>query len=119
MIEMTTTIDDLIVRTLIHLRPEFKSFSTAGGDKFGNIIWGDTEPVSLDEMNAAIGGIEFSMDVDELRLKRDELLTLSDWTQMPDVTGADKAAWASYRQDLRDLPSTAVDPKNPVWPVAP
>jgi len=38
---------------------------------------------------------------------------------MPDVTGIDKQAWADYRQVLRDLPSTAVDPKNPVWPETP
>ena len=42
-----------------------------------------------------------------LRLKRDALLTESDWTQVNDspLTDAKKAEWATYRQALRDLPS--------------
>lgn len=43
-----------------------------------------------------------------LRLKRDVLLTESDWTQVNDspLTDAKKAEWATYRQELRDLPSS-------------
>ena len=43
-----------------------------------------------------------------LRLKRDALLTESDWTQVNDspLTDAKKAEWATYRQELRDLPSS-------------
>ena len=33
---------------------------------------------------------------------RDQLLTASDWTQLPDAP-VDKSAWAAYRQALRDL----------------
>ena len=42
-----------------------------------------------------------------LRLKRDALLTESDWTQVNDspLTDAKKAEWSTYRQELRDLPS--------------
>jgi len=39
-----------------------------------------------------------------LRIKRDELLAQSDYTQMPDVPLADKELWDTYRQALRDLP---------------
>ena len=55
-----------------------------------------------------------------LRKQRDQLLSSSDWTQMPDspLTDAKKAEWATYRQQLRDLPSTA-DPANPTWPSKP
>lgn len=35
---------------------------------------------------------------------RNQLLTASDWTQLPDAP-ADQEAWASYRQALRDLPN--------------
>ena len=40
-----------------------------------------------------------------LRPERDRLLAESDWTQLNDTTiSEDKlAAWAAYRQDLRDL----------------
>lgn len=43
-----------------------------------------------------------------LRLKRDALLIESDWTQVNDSPLSDtkKAEWATYRQELRDLPSS-------------
>ena len=49
-----------------------------------------------------------------LRLKRDALLTESDWTQVSDspLTDAKKAEWATYRQALRDLPSQYSDNDN-------
>jgi len=31
----------------------------------------------------------------------------------------DHAAWAAYRQALRDLPANTADPRNPVWPIPP
>lgn len=58
--------------------------------------------------------------VDSLRDKRNVLLAQSDWTQSPDspLTDAKKQEWAVYRQQLRDMPSTA-DPENPTWPSQP
>jgi len=41
-----------------------------------------------------------------LRIKRDELLAQSDYTQMPDVTLTNQSEWDTYRQALRDLPQT-------------
>ena len=49
---------------------------------------------------------------------RDQLLAQCDWTQVPDAP-VDQAAWAAYRQALRDLPSNTVDPNNPQWPERP
>jgi hypothetical protein len=40
---------------------------------------------------------------DQIRLWRNAELNRSDWTQVDD-SPADKAAWATYRQLLRDLP---------------
>ncbi len=45
-----------------------------------------------------------------LRLQRNELLGESDWTQTPDIPSSIKDAWATYRQELRDLPSTVTKP---------
>lgn len=58
---------------------------------------------------------------DDLRSKRATLLNKSDWTQVPDSPLSDeqKAAWATYRQALRDLPSQTNDPQNAVWPTPP
>lgn len=44
------------------------------------------------------------------RIHRDGLLAASDWTQLPDVELDNRAAWADYRQQLRDLPD------DPAWP---
>jgi len=56
--------------------------------------------------------------MDELRSQRDSLLKSSDWTQVPDAP-VDQAAWATYRQQLRDLPASTTDPSNAVWPERP
>jgi len=55
-----------------------------------------------------------------IRLYRDDLLKASDWRMVEDATW-DKAAWATYRQQLRDLPSKSADAmkiKFPDEPVA-
>jgi hypothetical protein len=54
----------------------------------------------------------------DLRFERDRRLASSDWTQVPDAP-VDHAAWAAYRQALRDLPDNTEDPRNPVWPSKP
>lgn len=53
--------------------------------------------------------------------KRDKALLDSDWTQLPDVplTQDQKNEWATYRQELRDIPQQSGYPYNVVWPVAP
>lgn len=50
------------------------------------------------------------------RDKRNQLLTDSDWTQLPDtrLTAEQRTAWADYREQLR-----SVDLNNPVWPQRP
>ena len=55
------------------------------------------------------------------RRKRDAKLAACDWTQIPDapLSTAEKAAWATYRQALRDLPSNTTDPRTPTWPALP
>ncbi len=53
-----------------------------------------------------------------IRVKRNEMLAESDWTQMPDVSMASKTDWAAYRKALRDI-TTQIDPFNISWPVAP
>ena len=58
-----------------------------------------------------------------LRESRDFLLGFSDWTQVPDspLSDSDKTAWATYRQELRDITSHADWPNltHADWPVAP
>ena len=54
----------------------------------------------------------------EVRSLRDMYLQESDWTQLPDVSNVDKTAWATYRQQLRDI-TTQADPFNITWPSTP
>lgn len=57
-----------------------------------------------------------------IKSTRNQLLSACDWTQMPDVDFTKKTLWATYRQLLRDLPTTITDsrtftewPHNPDW----
>jgi hypothetical protein len=54
----------------------------------------------------------------EVRANRNLLLTQSDWTQLAD-SPANKEAWATYRQMLRDISSQVEFPWSVVWPEAP
>ncbi|MCC2603023.1 tail fiber assembly protein [Sphingopyxis yananensis] len=56
-----------------------------------------------------------------MRHQRDSLLRNSDYLMMADypLTSEQRAAWADYRQQLRDLPETTTDPAVITWPVAP
>ena len=42
---------------------------------------------------------------EQMRTARNQLLSASDWSQLPDAT-CDRQAWATYRQALRDFPAT-------------
>jgi hypothetical protein len=55
---------------------------------------------------------------DKSRAERDVLLAASDWTQVADAP-VDQAAWAAYRQALRDVPEQEGFPANVVWPTKP
>lgn len=53
-----------------------------------------------------------------VRYNRDKMLAASDWTQIPDAP-VDAAAWAEYRQALRDVPEQEGFPETVIWPEAP
>lgn len=53
-----------------------------------------------------------------IRAERNDRLADCDWTQLPDAP-VNAAAWAVYRQALRDVTSQAGFPWDVVWPEAP
>ena len=55
--------------------------------------------------------------LENLRQRRNQLLTETDYLALSDSTLTDEMR--DYRQALRDLPANTVDPTNPVWPVKP
>ena len=53
----------------------------------------------------------------QLRATRNQLLKECDWTQIADCTIPKKTEWATYRQTLRDFPSTVSDARSTItWP---
>lgn len=56
--------------------------------------------------------------LEELRRVRNQKLTQTDWTQMPDtnLSEVEREAWAAYRQNLRDIPSLYTNLGDVVWP---
>jgi hypothetical protein len=83
---------------------------------------------SLDVINAKITELDNAEPMRLLREERTRLLVESDWTQFPDVPDSTKTAWQPYRQQLRDLPTTAspkldesyeLDLSSVTWPTKP
>jgi hypothetical protein len=101
-------------QALSELRPG-ERFSWVGDD-YAGLSWEDTTPKPTEaEIDAKLSEIVADVPWRELRSERNARLAASDWTQAADATG-DTAAWATYRQALRDLPDNTTDPENPVWP---
>ena len=78
-------------------------------------VWTQNYIVSELDPEAATAKVEAQWVL--IRNERNKLLADCDWTQLPDAS-ADAAAWAEYRQALRDITSQA-NPFNIVWPVSP
>lgn len=81
-------------------------------------IFTDNEDATAAEQEAAY---KAQKDADQAKLVRDDRnkrLTETDWTQVADAP-VDKAAWATYRQALRDIPSQAGFPWDIQWPTQP
>lgn len=55
---------------------------------------------------------------EKIRIKRNRLLSESDWTQTFDapLTAEERKGWAIYRQHLRDLPQQNDFPNSLIWP---
>ena len=108
-----TTIPDDAVEITEDLHASLLDGERAGrritSDADGKPMLADPLPLSADALWAL------------LRRQRDALLKASDKTQIPDypLSADAKAAWATYRQALRDLPSHTEDPASPVWPSPP
>ena len=54
----------------------------------------------------------------QVRLDRNDLLAISDWTQVLDAP-VDRLLWATYRQQLRDITSQPGFPWEVIWPPKP
>lgn len=86
----------------------------------------DVEPIGAEVFNTAkataAAYVEPPVDLEALaaaaRTQRNGLLAASDWTQVADAP-VDQAAWATYRQALRDITAQAGFPETIDWPAIP
>ena len=78
----------------------------------------DAEIAEIAAQEAEWAAGEQDRQAAEMRKQRDQLLAESDWTQVSDAP-VDQAAWATYRQALRDIPQQPGFPDNVTWPIAP
>jgi multidrug resistance efflux pump len=70
------------------------------------------------ENEAAYKAAKDAEQAKSVRTSRSEKLKDSDWTQVADAP-VDQAAWAAYRQALRDITSQAGFPWTIEWPEQP
>ena len=94
-----------------HDRLTQKLVSCAPYDDGEFVSMAQVESLTADEIQSAKDSA-----MAQIRNQRNQLLKDCDWTQIADST-ADKTAWATYRQALRDLPSTVTEPRTFAdWP---
>jgi hypothetical protein len=73
---------------------------------------------SAAEQEAAYKSVKDAEQAKSVRASRSDQLKDSDWTQVADAP-VDKAAWATYRQELRDISAQEGFPWAVVWPTQP
>ena len=79
----------------------------------------DTEPAqTAAEQEAAYKAMKDAEQAKSVRATRGEKLKESDWTQVADAP-VDQAAWAAYRQALRDVTTQQGFPWTVDWPTIP
>jgi hypothetical protein len=83
-------------------------------DSKGNWVW----KWSISEMDDEAKAAKDAAQATAVRADRDRRLADSDWTQVAD-SPVDQAAWAAYRQGLRDVPAQAGFPWDITWPEKP
>ena len=80
---------------------------------------GDIPAKTAAENEAAYKATKDAEQAKLVRQTRNDKLKESDWTHTTDSTVANKEAWATYRQALRDITSQVDFPWTITWPDAP
>lgn len=74
---------------------------------YNPLEWSEDLDLTQEEYATAVESTKQNI-LNTIRNYRNQLLTSCDWTQIADVdlTTEQKSAWSTYRQQLRDFPST-------------
>lgn len=119
-----------IVNALLELAPGAQW--TINADDYDQITWlsPDIPQPTREQVEAKIEELRALEPMRLLRVHRDKLLAETDWVTMRaySTNTPVPTEWATYQQELRDLPDTAtpvLDPSSPLgisgvdWPVKP
>ena len=88
-----------------------KSWILTSPDDYSALEWNDSsEKPTEEQLRSELSILENEEPMRRLRIRRDALLKQTDWSQGKDVPVGIQSSYVNYRQQLRDLPSTA----NPV-----
>ena len=103
----TYTVDG---KTVTSIEKEIIPFAEGNKDYQEYLEWAKTNTAE------AADGLTW----DNIRSKRDTILSSTDWTMTTGAT-VDQAQWAAYRQVIRDIPQTysGKTPDEVVWPTQP
>lgn len=128
---MINTTTDFICRAAYSLIGDIPgSLVIRGENSYENIDWNVGIVTSIPTKQQVLDKAQELYDgeaMNRLRIHRNTLMRNCDWTQGADSPLSDdkKTEWATYRQALRDLPSTASPTldgpfiKDVVWPTEP
>jgi len=81
-------------------------------------LFTDNEEATAAEQETAYRARVDAKVATAVRNDRNNRLAACDWTQLSD-SSANSSEWATYRQQLRDLPSTEGFPHSVTWPTEP
>ena len=81
-------------------------------------LFTDNEEATAAEQETAYRARVDAEVASNVRNERNTRLAACDWTQLSD-SSANSSEWSTYRQQLRDLPSTEGFPHSVTWPTEP
>ena len=101
------------------INPDLSGLS-AVAKKYWKISGSDVVEMTQSEKDTVDADLDTAQWV-IVRASRDLKLTACDWTQLADspLTAQKITDWATYRQELRDIPSEQSDPFNIDWGTEP
>lgn len=109
----------MIIEAILKINPNAQV--TVNADDINQITWlNGTTPISVADIEAQLPIVEFDMAMEDLRAKRNKLLSDTDYLALSDQTLS--AEMNTYRQQLRDLTNgltTVNDVNNVVYPTKP
>jgi len=117
---------EFLVEALLSLKPNCQW--TIEGEEVSGLIWLDenSEKPTDEELYDKIAELRAAKPMRLLREERNRRLQETDWKDLPSYPGTDQEEWRTYRQALRDLPSSS-SPQldefgqltNVTWPTKP